>query len=113
MKEYFKKGGNNDLIEILKKHSNKNIDWFNEFYLAKRTSIDIRIKSVKKKNDSLIIKINKFSNNELPFILAQVKNDSVISQQWISDIEKEDIVYLKNLNPDYICLLYTSPSPRD
>ena len=104
LKEYFKKGGNNDLIEILKKYSNKNIDWFNEFYLAKRTSIDIRIKSVKKKNDSLIVKINKFSNNKLPFILAQVKNDSVISQQWISDIEKEDIIYLKNLNPDYIAI---------
>tara|TARA_B100001057_G_scaffold22862_1_gene21240 strand:- start:13795 stop:15702 length:1908 start_codon:yes stop_codon:yes gene_type:complete len=104
LKEYFKKGGNNDLIEILKKYSNKNIDWFNEFYLAKRTSIDIRIKSVKKKNDSLIVKINKFSNNKLPFILAQVKNDSVISQQWISDIEKQDVVYLKNLNPDYIAI---------
>ena len=104
LKEYFKKGGNKDLIEILKKYSNKNIDWFNEFYLAKRTSIDIRIKSVKKKNDSLIVKINKFSNNKLPFILAQVKNDSVISQQWISDIEKQDVVYLKNLNPDYIAI---------
>ena len=104
IKKYFEKGANNDLVEVLKEYSNKNIDWFKEFYLAKRTSIDISVKSVRKRGDSLHVKINKFSKNKLPFILAQVKNNRIISKKWISNIEKEGVVFLKNLEPDYIAI---------
>ena len=35
-------------MELLKKYSPKNIDWFEEFYLKKRSPIDIKIKRLKK-----------------------------------------------------------------
>lgn len=104
IKDYFDKGGNDDLIQILKEYASKDIDWFYGFYLAKRTSIDIKIKSVKKNKDSLIVAIDKFSKNNVPFLLAQVKNDSIIDQNWIEDIESVGIVTLKNLEPDYVAI---------
>ncbi len=104
LKEYFEKGGNNNLIEILEEQSNKDIDWFNDFYLAKRTSIDLSIRSVKKTKDSLVVNIKKTTKNKLPFVLAQIKNDSVIDKKWINNIYKQGNVYLKNHNPDYIAI---------
>lgn len=92
------------LMDLLKKHSTKNIDWFENFYLKERIPIDIKIKSLKKSKDSIEVNLAKYSNNKIPFILSQVKNDSILSQQWIEDMGTVSHITLKNLQPDFVVI---------
>ena len=91
-------------IQLLKKHSPNDIDWFEDFYLRERTPIDLRIHKIKKRKDTIAFNISRYADNEIPFVLAQVKNDSIISQQWMEEIGSSAQVKLKNLNPDYIVI---------
>jgi hypothetical protein len=105
LKEYFNPSQQElSWIEVLKKHSNKDVDWFEDSYLKERTPIDIKIKSVKKGKDSIEVNLSKYSYNKIPFVLSQVKNDSIISQEWIDEMETDYSVTLQNLNPDYIAV---------
>ena len=103
LKEYLNQSDEQlSLISLLKNHTTKNINWFENFYLKGRTPIDIKIKSIKKNSDSLEIKLSKNFNDKIPFVLSQIKNDSIIDQNWIEGMEAELNTSLKNLNPDYV-----------
>ena len=105
LKEYFNQNPQElSWLDVLKIHSSKNIDWFENFYLKERTPIDIKIKSVKKGKESIEVNLSKYSYNKVPFVLSQVKNDSVVSQKWIEGKGSEYSVTLQNLKPDYIAI---------
>jgi hypothetical protein len=89
-------------LKLLEKYSQRDIAWFGNFYLKERLPVDINIKKVKKSQDSLKIKITKLFDDNIPFVLAQVKNDSILSQQWVENLGKEAEFQVKNLNPDYL-----------
>jgi len=93
-----------DWIGFLKENSPKNIDWFENFYLKQRLPIDIKIKKVKKYNDSIEVDLTQYSKNNIPFIVSQIKNDTVISQQWIEKMGTATKVTLPNLDPDFIAV---------
>ena len=91
-------------LELLQKHSPKNINWFEKFYLKKRTPIDIKIKSLKKRNDSIEVNLTRHSDNTIPFVLSQIKNDSIVSQQWIEGMGTVTRVTLQNMEPDFVAI---------
>ena len=92
------------LLDLMKKHSPKDIDWFGKFYLKERLPIDLRIKNLKKNNDSIEVKLSRHSDDKIPFILSQVKNDSIIDQMWIDDMGTDYSIKLKDLNPDFVAI---------
>ena len=89
---------------MLKKHSPKNIDWFKGFYLKERTPTDIKIKGVKRNKDSIVLNLKKNSENNIPFLLSQVKGDLILEQKWIENMGTASTVTLSNLNPDFIAI---------
>ena len=92
------------LLEILDKHSSKNIDWFEQFYLKKRLPIDIKIKSLHKSKESIQVKLSKHSDNKVPFLVTQIKNNEILNQEWIENMGTASTVILENLNPDYLAI---------
>jgi len=92
------------IIDLLNKHSPKNIDWFQNFYLKERLPIDIKIKSIKREKDSIEVKISKYSDNKIPFVLSQVKDNNILEKRWIENIGTVSTVTLYNLKPDYIAI---------
>ena len=92
------------LLDLIKKYSPKNIDWFEKFYLKERLPIDLKIKNIKKNNDSIEVKLSRYSDNKIPFILAQIKNDSIIDQIWINGTATTSTLKIRNLNPDFIAI---------
>tara|TARA_A100001011_G_scaffold251572_2_gene259761 strand:- start:1231 stop:3855 length:2625 start_codon:yes stop_codon:yes gene_type:complete len=92
------------LLDLLYKHSSNNIDWFEQFYLKERLPIDIKIKTLNKTKDSIHINLTKYSNNKVPFLIAQIKDEKIISQQWIENMDTASTVILENLNPDYLAI---------
>lgn len=105
MKEYFNQSEMPlSFIELLNKHSSKDIEWFKNFYLKERLPTDIKIKKIKKNKDSIVVSLSKYSDNKIPFVLSQVKNDNIIDQQWIENMGTVSNVTLKNLKPDYIAV---------
>ena len=105
LREYLNQDGKHfDLIALLKKHSPKNIDWFKGFYLKERTPTDIKIKGIKRNKDSIVVNLTKNSENNIPFLLSQVKGDVILEQQWIENMGTSSSVTLNNLNPDFIAI---------
>lgn len=105
LKEYLNQSKEQlSLLNLMKKHSPKNIDWFERFYLKERLPIDISIKKLNKNKDSIRVRLSKYSNDNIPFVLSQVKNDTILDQVWIEDMGTDLSVTLKNLKPDYLVI---------
>ena len=105
IQEYFNQSDQNlNWMALLKKHSTKNIDWFENFYLGKRLPIDIKIKNIKKKKDSITVNISKYSDHKIPFVLSQLKDGNIISQQWIENAVKTSTITLANLKADFVAI---------
>ena len=105
LREYLNQDGEDlELIALLKKHSPKNIDWFKDFYLKDRTPTDIKIKGIKRNKDSIVVNLTKNSEDNIPFLLSQVKGDLILDQQWIENMGTASAVTLNNLKPDFIAI---------
>ena len=105
LREYLNQVGKPlSMTDLLKKHSPKNIDWFKGLYLKDRMPTDIKIKGIKRNKDSIVVNLTKYSDNNIPFVLSQVKDDIILEQQWIENMGTASAVTLNNLNPDYIAI---------
>ena len=105
LKEYLNQTGKPlSMTDLLKKYSPKNIDWFKNFYLEERLPTDLKIKRVKRNKDSIVVSLSKYSDNNIPFVLGQVKDDIILDQQWIENMGTVSTVTLNNLKPDYIVI---------
>ena len=105
LKEYLNQAGEPlSMIDLLNQHSSKDIGWFQNFYLKERLPIDIRIKKIKRNKDSIEVSLSQYSDNNIPFVLSQVKDDKILEKQWIKNMGTESTVTLTNLKPDYIAI---------
>ena len=73
----------NDFIDILKKNTPKDINWFINDYLNNNDIIDIKIKQLKRSKDSIKV-VLKNKGKPLPVPLTKFKNNEAISTEWTS-----------------------------
>lgn len=101
-----------DYFEILSSQTDKDISWFYTNYLGSSKDIDFKIKSVKKVSDSLKVKIINKTRNAMPVAVYQLKNDKILSKNWVKAFKKDTVVYLKDLNSDQIAVNYEEVIPE-
>lgn len=101
-----------DYFEILSSRTDKDISWFYTNYLGSSKDIDFKIKSVKKVSDSLKVKIINKTRNAMPIAVYQLKNDKILSKNWVKAFKKDTVVYLKDLNSDQIAVNYEEVIPE-
>lgn len=75
-----------DFESLLKKNTDKDVDWFFDEYIDSRKKIDFRIKDVIKTKDSVTFTIKNKRKTDVPVSLFVMKNDSVESKTWIEHI---------------------------
>lgn len=101
-----------DYFEILSSLTDKDISWFYSNYLGSQKDIDFKIKNVKKVSDSLEIKIINKTKNEMPVAVYQLKNDRILSKDWITAFETDTIIYRADLGSDQVAVNYEQIIPE-
>jgi hypothetical protein len=82
-----------DFKKTIEASSKLNVDWFFGDYVHKRSTIDFKIKRVKKRGDSLDVTILNKRNNILPVsIYGSNKKDSLLFKKWSEPIDSIGII---------------------
>ncbi len=112
MENKLKQTSTKDFEAYIKSKTNKDINWFFKDYLTTRKQIDFKIKKVTKTEDSITITIKNKRDNTMPISLYTLKNDSIISKQWIENITKIKTLTIPRNNADKLVLNYEKFVPE-
>jgi hypothetical protein len=101
-----------DFESILKRSADQDIDWFFNNYVYSDRKIDYKIKKVEKNEDSLRVTIKNKRGTVVPISLFGLKNDSVVSKYWFSNITKQRTVSIPNKDENRLALNYDKKIPE-
>ncbi|WP_378188129.1 metalloprotease [Aquimarina sp. W85] len=99
--------------EILKRNSKKDVDWFFDNYIATNTKLDFKIKSVRKKEDSLIVTIADKTNSGMPVSLVALRGKDFVSKTWVGNIKGKKKVTISNEKISKLVLDYDQNIPEN
>lgn len=69
--------------KTIEQNTSSPVHWFFEDYVDSRTTIDFKIKKIKKQGDSLRVQIRNRNENSLPVPLYGINNKEIVSKKWI------------------------------
>lgn len=101
-----------DFENLLRSKAPKDIDWFFENYVDSRKRIDFKIKKVEKVDDSLKVTIKNKYNGNFPISLFGIKNDTIVSKYWVTDIDEKKTVTIPQEDVDRLVLNYDKIIPE-
>ncbi len=101
-----------DFESILKRASNRNIDWFFNDYVSTDRLIDFKIKKVEKAEDSLHVTLKNKKGTNVPISLFGLHKDSVVSKYWFSGITGQKTFTIPNKNEERLVLNYDQKIPE-
>jgi len=93
-------------------NASKDVCWFFDTYVKTDKRIDFKIKTVNKTEDTLEVVLKNKSGTNVPISLFGLRNDTVISSYWFSDIKKLDTVPIPNQQEDRLVLNYDQKIPE-
>ncbi|MDN3664188.1 metalloprotease [Algibacter miyuki] len=97
---------------VLKSKTEKNIDWFFKDYISSDRKIDFKIQEVSKTDDSVTVIIKNKSENAMPVSLYMLENDSIVSKDWIENIDGSKTVTLPRNGANKLALNYENTIPE-
>lgn len=99
---------------ILKRKTDKNLDWFFNDYLQTSKKIDHKIKNVTytKNKDSLLVTIKDKRNTLAPASLYGIKDKEIKFKTWVSDIHGTKTVAIKTGDFDKLAINYEKLYPE-
>ncbi len=101
-----------DFETILKKSTNKNIDWFFNEYIATNDIIDFKIKKIIKSPDSLKVVLKNKTSTNIPISLFGIQKDSIVSKYWITDVTGLSTYTIPRKGEDRLVLNYDKKIPE-
>ncbi|PIB39107.1 metalloprotease [Maribacter sp. 4G9] len=101
-----------DFESILKRSTDKDINWFFSEYVSTDRKIDFKIKKVDKSQDSLDVTIKNKEGTNVPISMFGLKNDTVVSKYWFKDIEALETFTIPNNQEDRLVLNYDQKIPE-
>ncbi|NNC69385.1 MAG: metalloprotease, partial [Flavobacteriaceae bacterium] len=101
-----------DFETLLKSSTDKDIDWFFGDYLKTRKKNDFKIRKLKKTEDSVSFTIKNKRNSNMPVSLFKLKDDSIISKTWITDIRGEKTMTIARDSATKLVLNYDKVIPE-
>ncbi len=101
-----------DFKSLIESKTKKDISWFFNDYLATSSKIDYKIQKVKKGNDSIRITLQNKRDNVMPVSLFTLKNDSIVSKQWIEGFRDSKTVTIPDSDVDRLVLNYDQVVPE-
>ncbi|HEA31321.1 MAG TPA: metalloprotease [Leeuwenhoekiella sp.] len=110
--EKLKPVSSTDFEQMLRATTDKNLDWFFDDYVTTRVKIDYKLEQVKKRGDSLYIKIQNKRDNTMPIPLYGMQGDSVISSSWLEGFKGKKVIAIKADGIDRIALNKDGVAPE-
>ncbi|MEZ4854180.1 aminopeptidase [Flavobacterium sp.] len=101
-----------DLEYILKKNTSKNIDWFFETLVNSRDLIDFKFGKVKKTDEKVTVTIKNITQTNVPISFYELKNDSIVHKEWITNITTDTTLVFNRNKADKITLNYLNEIPE-
>ncbi len=101
-----------DFESIIKRSSNENLDWYFNNYVFTDRKIDYKIKKVQKTEDSLAVTLKNKEGTVVPISLFGLKNDTVISKYWFSNVDTEKTFTIPRNGEDRLVLNYDQKIPE-
>jgi hypothetical protein len=101
-----------DFKSYLTQQTTEDIDWFFKDYIGSSKKIDFKIKSVIKTDDSLTITIKNKKDHVMPVSLFTIKDDSVLTKQWVDGFKGYKTITIANNQADKLALNYDTTIPE-
>lgn len=101
-----------ELEYILKKNTQKDIDWFFTTLVNSRDLIDFKFGKVNKTQDSITFTIKNKTKTNVPISFYELKNDSIVYQKWFENIKTDTTIVVPRNNADKITLNYFNEIPE-
>ena len=101
-----------DFESILKRSTEKDINWFFSEYVSTDRKIDFKIKKVDKTEDSLKVTIKNKEGTNVPISMFGLKDDSLVSKYWFKDIKTLETFTVPNNQEDRLVLNYDQTIPE-
>tara|TARA_R110000868_G_scaffold29420_6_gene109397 strand:+ start:35060 stop:37885 length:2826 start_codon:yes stop_codon:yes gene_type:complete len=101
-----------DFKFIVVENSDKDINWFFDEYVSTTSKIDFKIKKVQKLEDSLVVTLRNKEGTNVPISLFGIKNDTVVSSYWFTDIAEEQTLTIPRNGEDRLVLNYDQTIPE-
>ena len=101
-----------DFESILKRTTDIDINWFFRDYVSTDWKIDFKIKKVEKTEDSLRVTLKNKAGTNVPISLFGLRNDSVVSKYWFSNIKTEKTVTIPKNGEKRLVLNYDQKIPE-
>jgi hypothetical protein len=86
-----KQTSRNDFENVVKSKTSKNIDWFFDYIIDSRETIDYKLENVSKTNDSVTFTVKNKGVPVVPMPVFGIRNKQVVFKKWLeaSEIDKE------------------------
>jgi len=97
---------------ILERNTPLPVNWFFEEYVAKRTTIDFKIKKVKKKGDSLEVTVKNLNANVMPVSVYGLNKDEILYKKWTQPIDSTVTISVPSENVRKLALNYEAVIPE-
>ena len=98
--------------QFLKSKTDKDINWFFDDYVGSSKKMDFKIKRIKKAGDSLKVTLQNRRDNTMPVSLFTLKDDSIVSKQWINGFKGTKTITIANTGFDKLALNYDTAIPE-
>ncbi|GGW32069.1 metalloprotease [Arenibacter certesii] len=101
-----------DFKFIVVENSEKDINWFFDEYVSTTKKIDFKITKVLKTQDSLSVTLRNKQGTNVPISLFGIKNDSVVSKYWFTNIKDEKTFHIPRKKEERLVLNYDQTIPE-
>jgi hypothetical protein len=101
-----------DFENILKKNSDKDINWFFSTIINSRKAIDYKFVSVSKTKDSISFSIKNKTGFTVPVPVYGLKDGDIIFKKWIDPQAKDSVYSVVRNDVDKIVLNYKNEVPE-
>lgn len=98
--------------ELLKKNTDKDVNWFFADYINSRKKIDFRIKDVRTTKDSVTFTIKNKRKSDVPVSLFTLNEDSVLSKTWVEHIHGSKTMTIARDDATKLVLNYDNVIPE-
>lgn len=96
----------------LEEQTDEPIDWFFDEYVGKRTTIDFKIKKVKKAGDSLEVTVINKKDNKMPVSIYGINKDQVLFKKWLNPIDSATTITVPRADVKKLVLNYEGNIPE-
>jgi len=107
-----KQTNRSDFEDILKSKASKNIDWFFDYVIDSRETIDYKFNDVSKTKDSVTFTVKNKGVPLVPMPIFGIRDKQVIFKKWLETNQIDTVLTFERKSIDKLALNYNNEVPE-